>query len=150
MSDEDHQDLPDEGRSRSGEIELDAAGVPSVVVGIGVGMEGGAAGVQLLVEDDRVEQALEVLGGQMKWSPADVSHSRYGRSGRRLESAGRGLGYGGAHGSRGTAWPRWAEELLALRKAVIARIFCSTPSVSSGMAPRRQHSRRRPLRPYLL
>ena len=38
-------------------IALDAAGVPSVVVGIGVGMEGGAAGVQLCVEDDRVELA---------------------------------------------------------------------------------------------
>ncbi len=43
-------------------IALDAAGLPSVVVGIGVGMEGGAAGVQLLVEDDRVEVALKVLG----------------------------------------------------------------------------------------
>ncbi len=43
-------------------IALDAAGVPSVVVGIGVGMEGGAAGVQLRVEDDRVELALQVLG----------------------------------------------------------------------------------------
>jgi hypothetical protein len=43
-------------------IALDTAGVPSVVVGIGVGMEGGAAGVQLLVEDDRVELALKVLG----------------------------------------------------------------------------------------
>ena len=43
-------------------IELDAAGVPSVVVGIGVGMEGGAGGVQLLVPDDRVEAALKVLG----------------------------------------------------------------------------------------
>jgi hypothetical protein len=43
-------------------IALDAAGVPSVVVGIGVGMEGGAAGVQLCVEDDRVELALQVLG----------------------------------------------------------------------------------------
>jgi hypothetical protein len=43
-------------------IALDAAGVPSVVVGIGVGMEGGAAGVQLLVPDDRVEAALKVLG----------------------------------------------------------------------------------------
>ncbi len=42
-------------------IALDAAGVPSVVVGIGVGMEGGAAGVQLLVPDDRVEAALKVL-----------------------------------------------------------------------------------------
>ena len=43
-------------------IALDAAGVPSVVVGVGVGMEGGAVGVQLLVEDDRVEAALKVLG----------------------------------------------------------------------------------------
>jgi len=43
-------------------IALDAAGVPSVVVGIGVGMEGGAAGVQLRVEDDRIELALQVLG----------------------------------------------------------------------------------------
>jgi hypothetical protein len=44
-------------------IALEAADVPSVVVGIGVGMEGGAAGVQLLVPDDRVEAALKVLGG---------------------------------------------------------------------------------------
>jgi uncharacterized protein (UPF0254 family) len=42
-------------------IALDAAGVRSVVVGIGVGMEGGTAGVQLLVEDDRVDAALKVL-----------------------------------------------------------------------------------------
>lgn len=43
-------------------IALQAADVPAVVVGIGVGMEGGAAGVQLLVPDDRVEAALKVLG----------------------------------------------------------------------------------------
>ncbi|MEJ1966678.1 MAG: DUF2007 domain-containing protein [Gammaproteobacteria bacterium] len=43
-------------------IALDAADVPSVVVGIGVSMEGGGAGVQLLVPDDRVEAALKVLG----------------------------------------------------------------------------------------
>ena len=42
-------------------ITLDAAGVPSVVVGIGVGMEGGMAGVQLLVPEDQVEAALEIL-----------------------------------------------------------------------------------------
>lgn len=42
-------------------IALDAAGVPSVVVGIGVAMEGGAAGVQLLVPDECVEAALDVL-----------------------------------------------------------------------------------------
>lgn len=42
-------------------ITLDAAGIRSVVVGVGTGMEGGSGGVQLLVEDDRVEPALEVL-----------------------------------------------------------------------------------------
>ena len=44
-------------------IALDAAGVPAVVVGVGVGMEGGMAGVQLLVPDDQVEAALRVLEG---------------------------------------------------------------------------------------
>jgi len=43
-------------------IALEAAGVPAVVVGIGTGMEGGAAGVQLLVPDERVEEALRALG----------------------------------------------------------------------------------------
>ncbi len=43
-------------------IALEEAGVPSVVVGIAVGMEGGSAGVRLLVPDDRVEAALKVLG----------------------------------------------------------------------------------------
>jgi len=33
-------------------IALDAAGVPSLVVGTGVEFEGGAAGVQLLVPDE--------------------------------------------------------------------------------------------------
>jgi hypothetical protein len=42
-------------------IALDAAGVPSFVVGVGVGMEGGAGGVQLLVPDEYVEAALAVL-----------------------------------------------------------------------------------------
>jgi hypothetical protein len=43
-------------------MALEAAGVPSVVVGVGVGMEGGTAGVHLLVPDDRIEAALQVLG----------------------------------------------------------------------------------------
>ena len=43
-------------------IALEAADVPSVVVGLGVGMEGGTAGVQLLVPDDQVEAAMSVLG----------------------------------------------------------------------------------------
>lgn len=42
-------------------LALDAAGIPSVVVGISVGMEGGDAGVQLLVPEDRVEEALTLL-----------------------------------------------------------------------------------------
>ena len=43
-------------------ITLDGAGIPSVVVGVGAGMEGGTAGVQLLVEDDLFDRAKEVLG----------------------------------------------------------------------------------------
>jgi hypothetical protein len=43
-------------------IELDAAGIPAVVVGIGIGMEGGEAGVQLLVPDEHVNAATAVLG----------------------------------------------------------------------------------------
>jgi len=43
-------------------IALDAAGISAVVVGISFGMEGGGAGVQLLVPDDCVEAALSVLG----------------------------------------------------------------------------------------
>jgi hypothetical protein len=43
-------------------IALDAAGISSVIVGVGVNMEGGVAGAQLLVPDDRVEAALAVLG----------------------------------------------------------------------------------------
>ena len=43
-------------------ITLESAGVPSVVVGVGAGMEGGMGGVQLLVEDDLAAQALKVLG----------------------------------------------------------------------------------------
>ena len=42
-------------------ITLEAAGIPSIVVGISAGMEGGVAGVQLLVPDDPVEAALTVL-----------------------------------------------------------------------------------------
>jgi len=42
-------------------IELEAAGIPSVVVGIGVAMEGGASGVQVLVADHSVEAASRVL-----------------------------------------------------------------------------------------
>ena len=42
-------------------IALEAAGVPSIVVGVGVGMEVGAAGVQLLVSDEYVDAALTVL-----------------------------------------------------------------------------------------
>jgi phage-related minor tail protein len=47
-------------------IALEAAGVPSVVVGIGVAMEGGAAGVQVLVPEHSVEAALRVLDDRPK------------------------------------------------------------------------------------
>lgn len=43
-------------------ITLEASGIPAIVVGIGLGMEGGTAGVQLLVPEDRVAEALRVLG----------------------------------------------------------------------------------------
>lgn len=42
-------------------IVLDHAEVPCAVVGIGVAMEGGIEGVRLLVPEDHVERALEVL-----------------------------------------------------------------------------------------
>ena len=42
-------------------IALESAGIPSVVVGVGLTMEGGIAGVQLLVPEDQFEQAKEVL-----------------------------------------------------------------------------------------
>jgi len=45
----------------SAKIALDAAEIPSVVVGVGVSMEGGMAGVQLQVPPDQVDAALEVL-----------------------------------------------------------------------------------------
>jgi putative signal transducing protein len=44
-------------------LALDRAGIPSVVIGTGVGMEGGAAGVQLLVPSERFEEALKLLAG---------------------------------------------------------------------------------------
>jgi hypothetical protein len=43
-------------------IALNSAGIPSLVAGVGAGMEGGLAGVQLLVPDDQFEAALTVLG----------------------------------------------------------------------------------------
>jgi hypothetical protein len=42
-------------------IALEAANVPSVVVGVGTELEGGTSGVQLLVPDECVETALRVL-----------------------------------------------------------------------------------------
>ncbi len=43
-------------------IALEAVDIPAVVIGIGLGMEGGAEGVQLLVPDEHVKEALNVLG----------------------------------------------------------------------------------------
>jgi hypothetical protein len=42
-------------------IALAAADVPAVVVGVGTELEGGSAGVQLLVPDECVEAALKIL-----------------------------------------------------------------------------------------
>ena len=44
-------------------IRLQGAGIPGMVVGVGIGMQGGIGGVQLLVPEDRVEAALKVLDG---------------------------------------------------------------------------------------
>jgi len=54
-------------------IALDAAGVPSVVVGVGVPMEGGPAGVQLLVPKECVEAALMVLEPSSRVGRTDTS-----------------------------------------------------------------------------
>ena len=43
-------------------IALESAGIPSRVVGVAAGMEGGLDGVQLLVPDDQVKAALAALG----------------------------------------------------------------------------------------
>jgi hypothetical protein len=43
-------------------LELSASGISATIVGVGVGMEGGAEGVRLLVEDNQVEDALAILG----------------------------------------------------------------------------------------
>lgn len=42
-------------------LALEAEDIPAMVVGVGVGMEGGTQGVQLLVPDDCVKAALKVL-----------------------------------------------------------------------------------------
>jgi Putative prokaryotic signal transducing protein len=42
-------------------IALEGADIPAVVLGVGVGMRGGIGGVQLLVPEDRIEAALQVL-----------------------------------------------------------------------------------------
>lgn len=42
-------------------IALEGAGIPAVVVGVGVGMNGGIGGVQLLAPEEHIEAALEVL-----------------------------------------------------------------------------------------
>lgn len=44
-------------------LALERAGIPSVVVGIGVGMEGGPAGVRLLVPEDCLDEARKLLAG---------------------------------------------------------------------------------------
>jgi len=43
-------------------IALDAEGIAGTVIGVGVGMEGGADSVRLMVPDDEVDAALKILG----------------------------------------------------------------------------------------
>jgi len=50
-------------------LSLDAAGVPSVVVGTGVEFEGGADGVQLMVPDEWVTAASAALEGHKSPQP---------------------------------------------------------------------------------
>lgn len=47
--------------ARQAAIMLDAAAIPYEVVGVGVSMEGGMAGVQLQVPADRADEAVAVL-----------------------------------------------------------------------------------------
>lgn len=42
-------------------IALEGADIPAVVVGVGVGMDGGIGGVRLLAPDEHIEAALKVL-----------------------------------------------------------------------------------------
>ena len=42
-------------------LALEGADIPAMVLGVDVGMEGGGAGVQLLVADEYAEAALAVL-----------------------------------------------------------------------------------------
>jgi hypothetical protein len=42
-------------------IALEAAGIPGVVVGVGIAMEGGIQGVALLVPEDAAAEALQAL-----------------------------------------------------------------------------------------
>lgn len=44
-----------------GRIALEGAGIPAVVLGVGVSMDGGIGGVRLLVPEDRIEEARIVL-----------------------------------------------------------------------------------------
>lgn len=40
---------------------MEGAGIPAVVVGVGISMDGGMGGVQLLVPEDHLEEARIVL-----------------------------------------------------------------------------------------
>ena len=42
-------------------IALEGADIPAVVVGVDLGMRGGVGGVQLLVPEERIDAAQEVL-----------------------------------------------------------------------------------------
>lgn len=57
----DRRKQAENGASDSSSLCAEGADIPAVVVGVGMGMEGGMAGVQVLVPEDCIQAALEVL-----------------------------------------------------------------------------------------
>lgn len=64
MAMESIQRYPTTVEAHLAKVALEAVGIPSVVVGIGVGMEGGMEGVQLLVPAEHAQRARAVLKSQ--------------------------------------------------------------------------------------
>jgi hypothetical protein len=52
---------PTEVEANLARIKLEAAGITSLVVGVGMDMKGGMGGVQLLVADELAEEASLIL-----------------------------------------------------------------------------------------
>jgi len=71
---ENHQDLPDDGWSRSGQDRLGCRRNTFSRRRRSRGMEGGLAGVRLLVPEDQLDAALSVLGDT--WRRSDPDRTR--------------------------------------------------------------------------